>query len=184
VPNSLTEANLAALFAALDTTGDGCLSATDFKTRADQACAALAPDPSTPEHQAIQTAHAAYWKQLHLSANASGAAQLRQAEFIAAVRSGLTSDPRYLDVVATASAAVFDAADADRDGSISREEFTRYYQAVGRDADTTNIAFDKLDTDGDGAISRQEVIAGTRAMLTSQDPSVPGTWMLGRTSAH
>ncbi|MDX3101056.1 hypothetical protein [Nonomuraea angiospora] len=66
---SLHESNIAALFALLDSTGDGQIAADDFKRIADKACAAVAPDPGSCQHQAIQQLCADWWERIREDAD-------------------------------------------------------------------------------------------------------------------
>ncbi|MFC5826610.1 EF-hand domain-containing protein [Nonomuraea insulae] len=176
----LTETNLALVFAALDTTGDGRLSAADFITRADQMCAALAPDPSSASHQSVQQGFAAWWEHLRAGADVDQDGSVSSEEYLATAgtRAADTGEDLARVVLALAGP-LFDAADTDGDGTISRPEYVRFYTALNLDGKIGEDAFTRLDIDGDGSISQQEFFGGIRAIFTSNDPGDPGTWMLG-----
>ncbi|MET7336687.1 EF-hand domain-containing protein [Nonomuraea sp. NPDC005650] len=180
----LIEANLNGAFAVLDTDGDGHITVADFTAKADQMCAAFAPEPQSPHHAALQRAYASWWEQLRAGADHDGDGKVSQAEFVAAIRAGTTTDPRYLHTVDAVCHAVFDAIDTNGDGRITWEEFARMYCAADVQTIATRVAFDHLDTDGDGAVSREEFVAGANALLSSADASQPGTWMLGETNVR
>ncbi|MGW0811612.1 EF-hand domain-containing protein [Nonomuraea sp. NPDC002799] len=182
--SSLTESNLALVFAALDSTGDGRVSAADFTVRADQMCAALAPDAASAAHQAIRQGFAGWWEHLRASADADHDGSVSPGEYLAAARNqaGDAADD-LAEVVLALAAPLFDAADTDGDGAISGPEYVGFYTAMNLASQIGEDAFARLDTDGDGVISRQEFVAGVRAILTSNDADEPGTWMLGRVPA-
>ncbi|MCG5214719.1 EF-hand domain-containing protein [Streptosporangium sp. KLBMP 9127] len=177
----LTESNLALVFAALDTTGDGRLSAADFTMRADQMCAAIAPDPTSAAHQDVQRGFAAWWEHLRASADANHDGSVSPKEYLAAVRTqaGNAGDD-LAEVVIALAIPMFNAVDNDADGTISLPEYVRFYTAINLDNQIGEDAFTRLDTDGDGGISQQEFVTGLRAIFTSNDPGDPGTWMLGQ----
>ncbi|GII82187.1 calcium-binding protein [Sphaerisporangium siamense] len=180
---SLTETNLAAVFAALDADGDGHLGVHDFKTLADRMCARLAPDPASARHRAVQAACAGWWEQIRESADADGDGRVSEAEYVAAADAHTGSGPGHLRVVLALCDVLFDIADADEDGSITREEFAGFYTASRLDPRLGESGFDGLDADGDGKITKEEFTSGIRTLLTSEDTTAPGTWLLGVTSA-
>jgi Ca2+-binding EF-hand superfamily protein len=180
---SLTESNISAVFQALDVTGDDYLSAADFAARADKVGAALAEgDPVRQE--AIRAGYLDWWAQVRKYADVDDDGQVSRQEFIKATESGMGADRAYLDAVLRLIDALFDAVDVDGDGQVDLQEFGRIYDASELGSEVAEVAFGHLDTDADGVISREEFRAGVRALFTSSDASVPGTWVMGRTPAH
>ncbi|MET7334763.1 EF-hand domain-containing protein [Nonomuraea sp. NPDC005650] len=180
---SLHESNVAALFALLDSTGDGQIGADDFRRIADRACAAVAPDPGSPQHQAIQRLCADWWHHVREDADADGDGAVSATEFVQAVDHLVASHPHFQQMTGTLSCAAFDAADTDEDGFISVPEFERFFSGLGIPHEVAGGAFAQLDTDGDGRISRQEYAEGVWVLLTSEDPDAPGSAILGQTQA-
>jgi Ca2+-binding EF-hand superfamily protein len=183
MPESLTKSNFSAVFQALDVTGDGYLSAVDFTARADKVCAALA-EGAPAQQEAIRKGYLDWWQQVRKNADVDDDGQVSRQEFIQATESGMSADPRYLDAVLRLIDALFDVADTDRDGQVSLQEFARIYHASELGSEVSEVAFRHLDTDANGVISRAEFHAGVRALFTSSDPNVPGTWVMGKTPAH
>ncbi|MCG6497691.1 hypothetical protein [Kitasatospora sp. A2-31] len=64
--------------------------------------------------------------------------------------------------------ALFDLADADRDGALDRTQFTLLRQALGNRADNADAAFDALDDDRDGRVGRAQYLATIRAYVTGE----------------
>ncbi|MFB4269404.1 EF-hand domain-containing protein [Nonomuraea sp. GTA35] len=180
--SSLTASNLALIFAALDTNDDNRLTAADFTLRADQFCAALAPDPDSAHHQGIRKGFADWWEHLRSVADIDRDGSVSCAEYLAAASNkvGRSADG-HAEVVLSLAAPLFDATDTDADGAISLQEYVRFYTAMDLDGKIGELAFARLDNDGDGRLNRQEFLDGVHAILTSENPADPGTWMLGRT---
>ncbi|GII59234.1 calcium-binding protein [Planotetraspora thailandica] len=181
VTRSLRESNVAALFALLDSTGDGQIAADDFKRIADGACAALALDPGSRQHQALQQLCADWWEHIREDADLDGDAVVSESEFIKAVDHLVASHPQFQQMTLALSCAGFDAADIDEDGFISAPELDRLFSALGIPHEVAEGAFAQLDTDGDGRISRQEYAEGVWVLITSEDPDTPGSAILGQT---
>jgi len=77
-----------------------------------------------------------------------------------------------IDEMLAEHARVFGAADVDRDGSLSVDEFRRrgrLLQSLG-----TTTLFDMLDANGDGKISQAELDAPTRRWVTRYDANKDG----------
>ncbi|WP_433513220.1 EF-hand domain-containing protein [Nonomuraea sp. CA-143628] len=178
---SLHESNVAALFALLDSTGDGQIAADDFKRIADDLCAVVAPDPDSRQHQAIHQLCADWWEHVREDADIDGDAAVSEAEFIQAVDRLVAGHPQFQQMTITLSCTAFDAADTDEDGFISAPELDRFFSAMGIPHEVAEGAFAQLDSDGDGRISRQEYGEGVWMLITSEDPDAPGSAILGQT---
>ncbi|MCZ0982134.1 EF-hand domain-containing protein [Streptomyces diastatochromogenes] len=76
---------------------------------------------------------------------------------------------KFDNICQYALGALFDLADADRDGSLDRAQFTTLRQALGNRADNADAAFDALDGDGDGRVGRAEYLASIRAYVTGEE---------------
>ncbi|MEV1248801.1 EF-hand domain-containing protein [Nonomuraea sp. NPDC052129] len=177
--NPLAEANLRAAFAVIDVNGSGYLEAADFERLGDRMCAALAPDPDTPSHAKLRAAYRVWWEQIR-RADTDEDGRVSCDEYVALVQAGAAEDPHYYDNgLRPVADAVFDAVDADANGSISRPELARLYAAVGESAETSNGFFDRIDTDGDGRISREEYTAALRGMYAPGSADDASAWVLG-----
>ncbi|MFB6560868.1 EF-hand domain-containing protein [Streptomyces sp. NPDC056400] len=62
---------------------------------------------------------------------------------------------------------LFDLADLDGDGRLTREEFTRLRVASRNTASDADRAFDDLDTDHDGLVERDDYLAGIHDYVTT-----------------
>ncbi|MEU7741870.1 EF-hand domain-containing protein [Nonomuraea sp. NPDC049158] len=177
--NPLAEANLRAMFAVIDANGSGYIEAADFEHFADQVCATLALDPDTPAHAKLRAAYRAWWEQIR-RADTDEDGRVSCEEYVALVQTGVAEDPHYYDNgLRPVIDAVFDAADADGSGAISRPEFARLYEAVGESAETANGFFDRIDTDSDGSISREEYAAALQGIYAPGSADDASAWVLG-----
>ena len=83
------------------------------------------------------------------------------------------------DAIAEAARTVFDAMDADGDGTISVDEHRAFLRAYGVDDASASEHFARFDTDGDGSISRAEFEVLVVDFFQSNDPEAPGSWLWG-----
>ena len=71
--------------------------------------------------------------------------------------------------------------DADKDGYLSEDEYSTFEMRLGDvDQQAALAGFRELDTDGDGRVSVAEFQAGVLQLMLSNDPSAPGTSILGQ----
>lgn len=167
--------NVGALFHALDATGDGMLDANDYLLRAAQMCAALAPDPASPEHQQIQAAYRQAWDELRQMADADHDGTVTRDEFVAAVEKGVLTDADFVErgmlVVTRALAA---AADDDGDGIVSRDDYLRVFRAIELTDEMASAGFDHIDRDGDDRITCDDFVQALSDVFTTGEPDALG----------
>ena len=165
--------SITAVFASLDATHDGLISRDDATMRANQVCAAVAPDEASESHRDIQTAYGRLWEELMRYADAEGDGTLTLDEFLDAVDRGMLEDPEFVEgCMLVVSHAVFAAADRDGDGSISREEYALAVTSIDeKNAELADAGFAMMDRDGDGLISRDELLQAIRDAFSSSEPA-------------
>ncbi|MFB7615886.1 EF-hand domain-containing protein [Kitasatospora sp. NPDC056181] len=147
----------ARIYAMLDTDGDGVASRHDYFVRIERARRATGRDDDDPLVIAARTTGERAWAAM----DANGDGLMTYQEYLAWV------DADKFDTVCQyALGALFDLADADRDGTLDRTQFTTLRRALGNRADNAGAAFDALDRDGDGRVGRQEYLASIRAYVT------------------
>ncbi|MET8541866.1 EF-hand domain-containing protein [Kitasatospora sp. NPDC004799] len=150
----------ARVYAMLDTDGDGIASRHDYFVRIDRAQRATGRGDDDPLVVAARAMGERAWAAM----DADGDGVMTYQEYAAWV------DAEKFDTVCQyALGALFDLADADRDGSLDRAQFTTLRRALGNRADNADAAFDALDRDGDGRVGRQEYLASIRAYVTGED---------------
>ncbi|MER7947646.1 EF-hand domain-containing protein [Streptomyces sp. NPDC096079] len=150
----------ARIYAMLDTDGDGVASKHDYFVRIDRAQRATGRSDDDPLVVAARATGERAWAAM----DANGDGVMTYEEYIAWV------DAEKFDTICQyALGALFDLADADRDGALDRAQFTMLRQALGNPADNAGTAFDALDSDGDGRVGRVEYLASIRAYVTGED---------------
>ncbi|KJS53357.1 EF-hand domain-containing protein [Streptomyces rubellomurinus] len=150
----------ARVYAMLDTDGDGVASRHDYFVRIERARQATGRAEDDPLVAVARATGERAWAAM----DANGDGVMTYQEYAAWV------DAEKFDTVCQyALGALFDLADADRDGALDRSQFTALRQALGNPADHADAAFDALDGDGDGRVSRQDYLASIRAYVTGAD---------------
>lgn len=74
---------------------------------------------------------------------------------------------------------MFDFFDQNKDGFISKSEYSDFYTIFGIDVAYLDKAFAQLDTTQDGRLSRYEMMAAIEDFLISDDPTIKGNWIFG-----
>ncbi|MFF3071206.1 EF-hand domain-containing protein [Kitasatospora sp. NPDC057904] len=154
----------ARVYAMLDTDGDGVASRHDYFVRIERAQQASGRGDDDPLVIAARATGERAWAAM----DSDGDGVMTYQEYVAWVDAD-----KFDNVCQYALGALFDLADADRDGALDRAQFTSLRQALGNAADNADAAFDALDADGDGRVGRQEYLASIRAYITG-DASAMG----------
>jgi Ca2+-binding EF-hand superfamily protein len=163
--------NIAVTFDALDATADGVLTRDDVVLRAEQLCTGLGLDAASQAHREIHSAYRQCWGELLRFADSDEDGAVTLEEFGDAVDRGMLEDPQFVDsAMLVISHACFSAVDADGDGVIDRDEYSRIFTAVDPSkADLASAGFDILDRDGDGLVSRDELIDAMRQLFVNTE---------------
>jgi hypothetical protein len=104
------------------------------------------------------------------------------AEFAEAYKNG-KGDPReyFNEQLGQVTKVVAASIDADHDGFITQDEYLTLLGVATSDQEVALAGFRQLDIDGDGRLTIEEFQLGVRELMLSNDPSAPGTAMLGQT---
>ncbi|MCX5199105.1 EF-hand domain-containing protein [Streptomyces sp. NBC_00249] len=145
------------IFTMLDVDGDGVISRLEYLTRPERAAQALGRRGDDPLVAAARTAH----QRVFASMDANGDGEVTFEEY--AVWAG---GEAFDAVCRRALGSLFDLADADADGALDREEFTRLRAALGNPADRAGSAFEALDADGAGYVGRDAYLDSIRTYVT------------------
>ncbi len=173
--SDVQRANITGMFRGMDATADGLLTRDDAVLRADQMCAVLAPDDSSPQHHDIQVAYQQLWDELQRFADVDADGSVTLDEYLDAMDRGMLADPQYVDkAILVVSHALFHAADVNGDGVIDRGEYVSMYRAIDM-TELADAAFDNIDRDADGAISHAEFIQALGEVFTSSAPDSLGS---------
>ncbi|MFD7341278.1 EF-hand domain-containing protein [Streptomyces violascens] len=147
------------IFAMLDADGDGIVSKHEYLARTKHVVAATGRTEDDPQVIAARLAGEQAWA----SMDASGDGDMTFDEYAA------WAGPEAFDSVCEPTlGALFDLADTDADGTLTRSEFTVLREALGNPVGNAHAAFDALDADADGRISREEYLASIREHVTGE----------------
>ncbi|MDH6539997.1 Ca2+-binding EF-hand superfamily protein [Streptomyces sp. SPB4] len=155
---TITDAAKRRIFAMLDVDGDGVITRAEYLARVDRAAAALGRGADHPVVGAARTAHEEVWADM--DADHDGRVTFEE------YRTWAGHDA-FERSCRPALGSLFDVADLDGDGRLSREEFTRLRVASRNTAQDADRAFDDLDTDRDGFVERDAYLAGIHDYVTT-----------------
>ncbi|WUH50867.1 EF-hand domain-containing protein [Streptomyces sp. NBC_00443] len=154
----MTDAAKQRIFAMLDRDGDGVISRTEYLARVDRAAAAMGRPADDPVLHAARAAHEEVWADM--DADHDGRVVFEE------YRTWAGHDA-FERSCRPALGSLFDVADHDGDGRLTREEFTRLRVASRNARVDADQAFDALDTDGDGLVDRDDYLAGIHDYVTT-----------------
>ncbi|MFJ3882445.1 EF-hand domain-containing protein [Streptomyces sp. NPDC090077] len=166
------------LFDWFDQDRDGQLTRQDLEATA-AVFARIAREEDHGNRAAIRAAFGQWWQLLLAHADADGDGQVSRHEFTTAMQDRVTAPAHFETAVMAIADAVMSAADTNRDGVLSRDEYVAMYQALGVPAEQSGPAFEKVDRDGDGIISHHEYRTAIVDFYLSTDPHAPGNYLLG-----
>ncbi|MFF2198355.1 EF-hand domain-containing protein [Streptomyces sp. NPDC058157] len=146
------------IFAMLDADGDGVITPAEYLARVDRAAAACGRDPHHPLVAAARVAHAEVFRQM--DGNADGAVTYEEYRDWA-------GHEAFEESCRPALGSLFDLADHDGDGHLTREEFTRLRAATGNSPEGADAAFDALDAARVGRVQRTVYLAAIHDFLTT-----------------
>ncbi|MEU4799271.1 EF-hand domain-containing protein [Streptomyces sp. NPDC023327] len=145
------------VFRMLDVDGDGVISREEYLARPERAALSLGRDLNDPLVAVARSTH----ERVYSAMDADGDGRVTFEEY--ATWAGAET---FDEVCREALGSLFDLADTDADGRLSRAEFARLREVLGNRADNAGEAFDALDTDGDGRIDRDEYLGAIRAFVS------------------
>jgi Ca2+-binding EF-hand superfamily protein len=164
------------LFDTLDRTGNGTISADDFKTTADRIISTFGA-VGTPKAQTLQSTYQQVWCDLADKSDSDRNGEVTRQEFETVFAdTGLSGS---MGPIEAAIQAEFDVADIDNDGVLSNDELARMLASVGVDSSEADEAARALDRDGDGQVSRQEYISAMREFYVDPNLNGPAAKLLG-----
>lgn len=159
------------IFSMLDADGDGVISQAEYFARVDRVAAAMQRAAQDPLVVAARAAHEEVWWRM----DANRDLRVTFAEY-----SAWAGHDTFEESCRPALRSLFDIADADADGHLNRDEFTRLRAAMGNAELDIDAAFDALDTDGDGSIDREAYLVGIRDFLTTGASAMASVYGTGQ----
>jgi hypothetical protein len=174
----LLQRKLEKVFGSFDVDRDGVIDQLDITAMAQIWCDTYEVAPHSEGWRKIHGAAAKMWRDIRGSVDTDGMKRVTRQEWVA-----WSDKPDFPEFVETSaipfSLAVFDVADADRDGRITVEEMMAAQIKSGMSAAETRGAFDLLDTDHDGYVTGDEYAQAAREFYLSDDPDAPGNSIAG-----
>ncbi|MGI5466208.1 EF-hand domain-containing protein [Streptomyces sp. CA-132043] len=164
------------IFAMLDADGDGAITRAEYLARVDRVSSAMGRDARHPVVAAARAAHEAVFQDM----DGDRDGRVTFEEYRAWV-----GDDAFERSCRPALGSLFDVADIDADGRLSRDEFVRLRTAAGNAGTDAGAAFDVLDTD-DGLLYRDTYLASIKKFVTTGSSPMAAAYGAGRPvpSAH
>jgi Ca2+-binding EF-hand superfamily protein len=170
---------LALAFYAFDLTKDGLISQDDFEMFAKITAKDLGHEEGSDAYNKLRAIWIKCWEAFGKPADIDGSGDVTLAEWLR-VNMHFMYLPIAKETLITYNSGIFDAMDANGNGSLSRREYAAFLKPYGLTAEEASIAFDKLDRDGSGVITRKEFAENAAEFFGSDDPQALGNWMIGR----
>ncbi|MDT0447816.1 EF-hand domain-containing protein [Streptomyces hesseae] len=147
------------IFTMLDADGDGIVSQDEYMARTTNVALATGRKEDDPLVVTARALGGQAWAVM----DADGDGKMTFDEYAA-----WAGAEAFDTVCAPVLGALFDLADADRDGTLGLPEFTALRTALNNPAHNAEAAFAALDADGDGRVNRDDYIASIRAHVTGE----------------
>ena len=181
-PDDLQGRNVSSAFNILDMNRDGKLTAEDFDLYAARACEMAGVAVDSDNGRQLMGAFQGWWTQLRHSFDIDHNGEITLAEFVACHKDDQGDVHKYWGEYMMQATKIFaEIVDADKDGYLNEDEYLTFEMRLGDvDQQTALAGFRELDTDGDGRVSVAEFQAGVLQLMLSNDPSAPGTSILGQ----
>ena len=170
------------VFTWFDQNGDGWLTRDDFERMAGL-FTALADEDDQKNKAAMKKAFMNWWDILLEAGDGKPGEKIGKQEFIGIMFSSVIAPENFENAVGGIADGLIGALDRDGNGSLSREEYVRMYDALGVPPTTSTEAFKRLDRDGSGQISHAEFRQAIVEFYLSSDKDAPGNWLLGSMAA-
>lgn len=183
---ALQQRKLSHLFNMMDANGDGFLEESDFTTyvrRYSELNGIAIGSAINLQHEADTLA---WWQGLRQAADQSRDERVSREEWLGfwsavddAVAALADQEPNAaLEQIKQSGLVAARLADADGDGKITAEEYSRELRAYGQTVDV-NTYFSRLDLDGDGHLTYDEISQLVKDFILSNDPEAPGNYLYG-----
>jgi Ca2+-binding EF-hand superfamily protein len=167
-------------FTLLNGTGEGTLSIDDLYDAADRVSAVFQHPPGSVGYEAIHDAYSRLWQEVYSGMDHDDDQRVTAQEFLTAHEVTILNPPGGYTKIRAVAQALFDLADLDRDGAISREDYIQVMtQAFRLPEQEAGIAFDSLVEKVDGSLTSDQVHRATEGFFCSDTPGAYGATMFG-----
>lgn len=180
--SDLQMAKIPNLFHMFNIDKNGYLTQYDVE-RIIQGCSAMRGwDKSSEEYSTFSSTFLGFWIAVTTMADKNKDDQIDLQEFLGFFDNIIQTPDQYNMVVNGLSHSIFGTFDLDSDGSLTSEEYVRFYEVMGLDINLAPDIYTKLDKESDGAITIEELAQLVDQFFRSQDASAPGNEFFGRVS--
>lgn len=166
------------VFTWFDQNGDGWLTRDDFEKMA-ELFTAMAAEHDLENKEAMKKAFMHWWDLMLQAREGTPGEKIGKEEFVRIMNSSVIAPENFENAVGGIADGLIRALDRDGNGSLSKEEYVRMYDALGVPPATSTEAFKRLDRDGSGELSYAEFRQAIVEFYLSADPNAPGNWLLG-----
>ena len=170
------------VFKWFDQNGDGWVTQDDVETMAGL-FSAVAEENDQKNRSAMKRGFLHWWTLLLDAREDKASERIGKQEFIRIMDAVVIAPKNFEIAVVGIVDGLLGALDRDGNGSLSREEYVRMYEALGIPPTTSGEAFRRLDRNGDGELSHSEFHQAIVEYYLSSDPNAPGNWLLGSLDA-
>jgi Ca2+-binding EF-hand superfamily protein len=171
----LRQRKLTRMFSLYDRNGDGYVERGDYERVAQGFARVAGVASGSPEYLILEGAFIGFWKRLAQMSDQNEDGRVSLAEYLASH----SQTVRASDAVMRITDTLIALTDRDRDGKVSRVEFTNNLLAYDMSPEDAATAFDHLDRDDDGYLTRDELLKNVDEFYGSDDPEAPGNWLAG-----
>ncbi|UNO43369.1 EF-hand domain-containing protein [Streptomyces sp. MST-110588] len=156
-------------FEHFDANKDGRIDRSDFEQEANSLIRAFGADQDSPRALALKNSYLAVYEYIVRKADATSGV-LRREEFVAASKAAITDrgGAGFGEVLAPYAHACANLCDADGDGEISQDEYSKWLTVIGVPKEATAESYQAIDTDKDGKVSVEEFMAAIRSYVLGQ----------------
>lgn len=177
---SVYQQKISKFFGLLDANGDQHLGLEDFTDAADRAATAFGFADNSPEHIGLRGYYVSLWDDIYAPMDADSDQQLTLQEMLAAHEATILDQPGGYDKLRPVAQGFMTIADADRDGTVTRDEFVKTMANAFRvpEADGT-AAFDGIDANGSGTLSHEEMHRAVEEFFCRNESGLPGNNLFG-----
>ncbi len=158
-----------------DVNGNGVVGQDELSALVQRVTSQFGCSPGTSRYQAFERACTQVWQALLSEAGSDE--QLSKEEYVNMLANA--SPEKIESIFDPYVEGMFELADRDSDGIITREEFEEHQRAWGLTEDQVRGTFDRLDTNNSGGLSKDEYKAFMNQFFESDDPDAPANVLSG-----
>jgi Ca2+-binding EF-hand superfamily protein len=166
------------VFMWFDRNADGYLTQDDMQN-VSKMFTSMADESDQKSKDLLNRAFMNWWKLMFDARTNKASDKIGEEEFIRIMYAVVIAPGNFEIVIGYITEGLMGVLDSDKNGSLSLQEYSKMYGAIGLASTTAAEAFQKLDLNGDSEISLGEFCQALSEYYLSADPTAPGNWLLG-----